>query len=244
MDISINSNKKTCSQAAAQKAAQLLREAIAQNGKASFVVATGASQLDFLASLTNQPDIDWSRTAMYHLDEYLGFKADHPASFRLYLNQRLVDLVHPGKVHFIAGEAADPQAECKRVGQIISREQIDAAFIGIGENGHLAFNDPPADFETDEPFIVVELDEACRRQQYGEGWFNSLDEVPKTAISMSMKQIMKAKAIVCTVPEKRKAQAVKDCFKGEVSPMHPASLLGKHPKVFLFLDEDSASLMD
>jgi glucosamine-6-phosphate deaminase len=167
----------------------------------------------------------------------------HPASFRRYLKERLVDVVHPGRVHFIQGEVADPAAECRRINAIIAQDTIDVAFVGIGENGHLAFNDPPADFDSEVPYIIVELDEACRRQQLGEGWFASLEEVPTTAISMSIQQIMKSGAIICTVPDKRKARAVKQCFEGEISPIHPASILRKHANAFVYLDEDAASLL-
>ena len=180
---------------------------------------------------------------MYHLDEYIGFSEDHPASFRRYLKERLVDVVRPGTVHFIQGEAADAAAECRRLNEIISQDKVDAAFVGIGENGHLAFNDPPADFETEMPYIIVQLDEACRRQQFGEGWFASLEEVPATAISMSIKQIMKSGSIICTVPDARKASPVKQCFEGEISPLHPASILRNHPQAYVYLDEPAASLL-
>ncbi len=243
MEIRIDKDKRECGIAAADKAEEVLKKTLAQKGRACFVVATGASQFDFLDSLTSCRGIDWSRTTMFHLDEYLGMAPDHPASFQRYLRERLVQKVHPGTVHFVDGLADDPRAECDRLKGLISREDVDAAFIGIGENGHLAFNDPPADFETEEPFIVVELDEACRRQQHGEGWFATFEEVPTRAISMSMRQIMKAGTIICTVPDQRKAQAVRDCFEGEVSPLRPASLLLEHDRAFLFLDEDSASLL-
>jgi len=221
-----------------------LRKAIAERGRASFITATGASQFEFLEALTRSKNIDWHKTTMYHLDEYIGFSGTHPASFRRYLKERLVDIVHPGTVHFIQGESANPASECQRLNEIITRDQIDAAFVGIGENGHLAFNDPPADFNTEEPYIIVKLDEDCRNQQFGEGWFASLDEVPRTAISMSIRQIMKSAAIVCTVPEKRKAEAVKACFEGDVSPRHPASILKQHPNAFIYLDSAAASLLD
>jgi glucosamine-6-phosphate deaminase len=152
-------------------------------------------------------------------------------------------MVHPGRVHFIQGEAADPAAECRRINQIISQDTIDVAFVGIGENGHLAFNDPPADFETERPYHIVQLDDACRHQQLAEGWFASLEEVPSTAISMSIRQIMKSEAIVCTVPDQRKAQAVKHCLEGEISPRHPASILRRHPNAFIYLDKAAASLL-
>jgi len=236
--------KDECGTAAAEKAAEILRKAIAARGQASFVAATGASQFEFLKALTKQTSIDWPRTTLYHLDEYIGLPADHPASFRRYLRERLIDLVHPGRVHFIQGDAEDPMAECARLNRLISGDRIDVAFVGIGENGHLAFNDPPADFRTEEAYRIVDLDEACRRQQMGEGWFPSLADVPGRAISMSIRQIMESEAIVATVPEKRKARAVKQCLEGEVSPWHPASILREHPNATIYLDKDSASLLD
>jgi glucosamine-6-phosphate deaminase len=243
MQIQVFQTKAECGAAAANKAAELLRKAIAAKSRASFITATGASQFEFMDVLTKQDGIDWEKTTMYHLDEYIGFSDDHPASFRRYLKERLVEKVHPGTVHFIQGETEDSKAECKRLNNFISQDKIDVAFVGIGENGHLAFNDPPADFDTEEPFILVELDEACRKQQLGEGWFSSLEDVPKAAISMSIQQIMKSEAIICTVPEKRKAQAVKECFEGEISPMHPASILRKHANAYIYLDKDAASLL-
>ena len=243
MEIRIDKDKRECGIAAADKAEEVLKETLAEKGRACFVVATGASQFDFLESLTSRQGIDWPRTTMFHLDEYIDIPEDHPASFRRYLRERLIDLVHPGTVHLVDGQNPDPRAECGRLKELISRETIDAAFIGIGENGHLAFNDPPADFETEEPYILVELDEACRRQQLGEGWFPTLEDVPTKAISMSMRQIMKAETIICTVPDERKARAVKDCFEGEVSPRRPASLLMEHGRAFLYLDRGSASLL-
>ena len=243
MKIEVHNSKRECGAAAAERAAEILRNGISTKGHASFIAATGASQFEFLKGLTGETSIDWKRTTMYHLDEYIGLPEDHPASFRLYLRERLIDRVNPGVVHLIRGDAEDPYAECRRLGGIISEGKIDVAFVGIGENGHLAFNDPPADFDTEDPYIVVELDEACRRQQLGEGWFRSLEEVPRRAISMSIRQIMKSHAIVCTVPDKRKAKAVKQCLEGEVSPRHPASILRKHSNAFLYLDRESASLL-
>jgi glucosamine-6-phosphate deaminase len=243
MKIEILGSKEECGAAAAKKAADILRKAIAGRGQASFLAATGASQFEFLRTLTQQTSIDWSRTTLYHLDEYIGLPADHPASFRRYLRERLIDPVHPGRVYLIQGDAEYPTAECVRLNQIISGDRIDVAFVGIGENGHLAFNDPPADFRAEEPYRIVELDEACRRQQMGEGWFSSLADVPGRAISMSIRQIMKSETIVATVPEKRKAQAVKRCLEGEVSPWNPASILQDHPRATIFLDWDSASLL-
>ena len=241
MKIEVFKTKAECGAAAADRGAQILKKTIAAKGRASFIVATGASQFDFMKSLTQKDGIDWQNTAMYHLDEYIGITERHPASFRRYLKERLVDVVQPGTVHFIQGEAADPAAECRRMNNIISQDKIDVAFVGIGENGHLAFNDPPADFDTELPFIIVELDIACRQQQFGEGWFATLEDVPTTAISMSIQQIMKSETIICTVPDDRKAKAVKQCFEGDVSPMHPASILREHANAFVYLDEPAAS---
>lgn len=241
MKIYILNSKENMGKAAAEKAAEILRKAIKEKGKANFIAATGASQFEFLDHLTKITSLEWGETTMFHLDEYIGLSEDHPASFRRYLQERLISKVHPGKVFLIAGDAPDPEEECERLNDIISQYEIDVAFVGIGENGHLAFNDPPADFETEKPYIIVELDTACRRQQLGEGWFNSLEEVPQKAISMSVNQIMKAKNIICTVPDKRKAQAVKDCFGGEeISPYYPASILKRHDHCYVFLDEQSA----
>jgi glucosamine-6-phosphate deaminase len=241
--IEVFKTRAECGAAAADRGAEILKQAIADKGRASFIVATGASQFDFMKALTQQAGIEWPNTTMYHLDEYIGISEDHPASFRRYLKERLVNVVHPGTVHFILGEVADPAAECRRMNDIISRDKIDVAFVGIGENGHLAFNDPPADFDTELPYIIVELDEACRQQQFGEGWFASLEDVPRTAISMSIQQILKSAAIICTVPDERKARAVKQCFEGEITPMHPASILRKHPDTYVYLDEPAASLL-
>jgi len=189
------------------------------------------------------PSIDWSKTIMFHLDEYIGIPETHLASFRKYLKEKLINKVNPGSVYLIKGDTKDPELECERLGKIIGQKEIDVAFVGIGENGHLAFNDPPADFNTEKPYIIVALDDACRMQQLGEGWFKSVDEVPRRAISMSIKQIMKSKNIICTVPGSRKAQAVKECIKDDISPYCPASILRKHRNAFLFLDKDSAKLL-
>ena len=243
MEMYVGENKKELGKAAAKKAEELLRDAIDRNGRAAFIAATGASQFEFLETLTGSSMIDWQKTTMFHLDEYAGMPESHPASFRRYLKERLIDKVHPGAVYLIKGDN-DPEKECERLNDIIFRYSIDAAFVGIGENGHLAFNDPPADFETEKPYIVVELDEKCRRQQFGEGWFRTLEEVPDKAISMSIKQIMKSKTIICTVPDKRKAEAVKNCIEGEISPLFPASILRKHPQMFMFLDKESSSLLE
>jgi len=246
--VKVYENKNSMGKAAAEEAAKILVDAIRKKGKATFIAATGASQFEFLENLTKNltsiSSIDWSKTSMFHLDEYVGLPETHPASFRRYLKERLINKVHPGNVHLIKGDAENPESECERLGKIIKQKEIDVAFVGIGENGHLAFNDPPADFDTEKPYLVVELDEACRKQQLGEGWFKSFDEVPKRAISMSIHQIMKSKNIICTVPDKRKAKAVKNCLEEEISPLYPASILRKNPQVYLYLDKYSASLIN
>jgi glucosamine-6-phosphate deaminase len=194
-----------------------------------------------------EPDINWNKVTGFHLDEYVGLAIDHPASFRGYLWQRFVSrLPLPLRAfHFLDGEAGEAAsaAECRRVGDILRQHPIDVAYVGIGENGHLAFNDPPADFDTEEPYLVVQLDDACRRQQLGEGWFPTFDDVPKQAISMSVRQIMKSGAIICTVPDERKAEAVRNSVEGEVSPKVPASILQRHKQCTLFLDTPAASLL-
>jgi glucosamine-6-phosphate deaminase len=243
MKIAVHLDADVMAGAAAETAARVLRDALQQKGRAAFVAATGASQFRFLKHLAAAPGIAWERTTMFHLDEYIGMSADHPASFRRYLRERLTSQVPIGTAHFIAGDAPDVAAEVERLNRLLAATPVDAAFVGIGENGHLAFNDPPADFATEIPYIVVQLDEACRRQQFGEGWFKTLDDVPRKAISMTIRQIMKAAHIVCTVPEKRKAQAVKACLEGEIGPMFPASILRTHRACHLFLDKESASLL-
>jgi glucosamine-6-phosphate deaminase len=237
-------DKVSLGEAAAAEAASALRDTIARQGRACVVAATGASQFEFLEALVLAPDVDWRRTVFFHLDEYVGLPASHAASFRRYLMDRLADRVHPGAFHFIEGDRPDPEAEARRVGELIRGCEIDEAFVGSGENGHLAFNDPPADIATDQPYIVVRLDEACRRQQLGEGWFESLEDVPRRAISMSIRQIMKSRRILCVVPDARKAPAVRDTLTREVSPWRPASALQRHPAATVYLDVDSAALLD
>jgi glucosamine-6-phosphate deaminase len=231
-------------QRAASDGARSLRSVLRERGSANIIVATGASQLEMLAALVAEEDIAWNRVTAFHLDEYVGLPITHPASFRRYLWERFHRLLPlPLKAfHYVDGEA-DPYAECKRLGAIIREHPIDVAFVGIGENGHLAFNDPPANFSTDEPYLVVNLDDACRRQQLGEGWFPIFHDVPKRAISMSCRQIVKSKHIVCTVPDRRKAEAVKGAVEGPITPMVPASILQEHPKMSLYLDPESASLV-
>jgi glucosamine-6-phosphate deaminase len=242
MDIKVFDTKSELGQAAAQDAAQIINQAINERDVAYVIAATGASQFEFLDSLA-QEDIDWTKIVFFHLDEYVDLPESHPASFRRYLNERLVSRLHPQTFHFLNGEANDVYEECCRVGDLIGRQTIDVAFVGIGENGHLAFNDPPADFGTEEPYIVVTLDDACRQQQVGEGWFKSIAEVPTRAISMSIKQILKSRNILCIIPDQRKAEAVRATVELEVSPIRPASILQEHERVTLYLDRDSSSLL-
>jgi len=220
-----------------------LQEALRDREEANLILATGASQFEMLQELVRH-DLDWKRVNCFHLDEYVGLPNTHPASFRRYLKERFCDQVDGLKsFHWVNGDNPDPAAECDRLGKIIRQHPIDVACVGIGENGHLAFNDPPADFETELPYLVVELDEACRRQQMGEGWFPTLEDVPTRAISMSIRQIMKSVSIVCTVPDQRKAQAVQAAVEGPVTPEVPASILQEHSRTTLVLDVASASLL-
>src|SRR6266550_1101594 len=210
MKILVSDNKVHNGQRAAHDGVELIRRAIAQRGEANIILATGASQFEMLAELTHANDLDWHRVTVFHLDEYAGLPITHPASFRLYLWQRFMSaLPLPLKERYFIDAEGDLEVECARLNAVIKTHAVDVAFIGIGENGHLAFNDPPADFETNEPYIVVKLDEACRRQQLGEGWFASLADVPARAISMSVRQILDARRILCIVPDQRKAEAVR-----------------------------------
>lgn len=227
---------------AASLGAELIRSAIERKGEATIIVATGASQFEMLKALVKE-NVDWSKVTAFHLDEYIGIPETHPASFRKYLKERFVELLPLKKFHYVSGEG-DPQEESDRLGALISKHQVDVAFIGIGENGHLAFNDPPADMETSDPFIVVELDLNCRKQQLGEGWFPTLEEVPLTAISMSIPQILKSEAIICAVPDERKARAIKGTVSGKVHKECPASVLQKHEKTWICLDPGSATLLN
>jgi glucosamine-6-phosphate deaminase len=226
--------------AAAADAARAIRAAIADRGSARIVAATGASQFDFLDALVRAEDIDWPRVELFHLDEYVGLPVDHPASFRRYLLDRLIGPAGIVCYHLLNGEA-DPARAAADVGAVLAERDPDVAFVGIGENAHLAFNDPPADFGTTEPYVIVTLDEACRRQQVGEGWFPALADVPARAISMSVRQILKAREIVAVVPDARKAQAVHACLEGPLSPMAPASILRTHPRATIYLDRASAA---
>jgi glucosamine-6-phosphate deaminase len=223
-----------------KNAARLLNQAIREKGEAVFVASTGKTQIRFLRNLVKEK-VDWSKTIMFHLDEYIGLSQKHKASFQHFLHKHLIDKVDIGKVYLINGKA-DPVKECDRLSRIISKLYIDVTFLGVGVNGHLAFNDPPADFRTRKPYRVVKLSKANKQQQVDEGWFKDIKYVPKKAISMSIRQIMKARNIICLVYGEHKAKAVKDCFYGKISPIHPASILQKHKKAVIYLDKKAAKI--
>jgi len=240
MKLCLEADCRAMSAAAAEHAAASLRRLLDRSGKARIVAATGASQLEFLRALTALTGIDWERVELFHLDEYVGIPESHPASFRRYLRENLIDKTGIRTYHFLDGTR--PVEEVMReVGRELSSAPIDVMFAGIGENGHLAFNDPPADFDTTDPYILVKLDEACRQQQVGEGWFARMDDVPTTAISMSIRQMMKANEMLVIVPDARKAFAVKSAVEGDVTALVPASIIRTHPNVTLYLDEPAAS---
>ncbi len=243
MLIKVFGDRVTLGRAAAQQAATAIRRAIAESGRARIIAATAASQLEFLDALTTAPGIDWAKVEAFHLDEYIGLPVTHPGSFRKMLLEQLVQKTGITHYHLLDGDADDAAEVVRRVGKELASMPIDIAFLGIGENGHIAFNDPPADFETEEPYIIVKLDEACRHQQVGEAWFADISQVPRQAISMSARQILKAREILAVVPGPRKAQAVKICLEGAVSPMAPASILRTHPSATVYLDQHSASLL-
>lgn len=228
--------------AAAALGAQAIAKAIAERGHANVVVATGASQFEMLEALVQHAEIDWSRVTAFHLDEYIGMPDTHPASFRRYLQERFVSqLPTLGALHFVHGDAEDLDAELARISGVLDQHPIDVMFAGIGENGHLAFNDPPADFTTTVAYKVVELDARCRMQQFGEGWFATFEDVPSQAISMTVQRILTSGIIILTVPDERKAEAVREVLEGPVTNIWPASILQQHPACHLFLDIPAAS---
>ncbi len=242
MVIKTFNDKRTLGAKAAEQAASAISRAIVQKGKARIIAATGASQFEFLEALTALPGLDWTKVEMFHLDEYVGIPDSHPASFCRYLRERLIQKTGITNYHLLSG-VENPAEVIRVAGQAIRSAPIDIAFVGIGENGHLAFNDPPANFDTEVPYLVVTLDEACRRQQMGEGWFPTLKDVPEHAISMSVKQILKSDEIICIVPDTRKANAVKACFEGKIGPMAPASILRTHANTTVYLDQQSSALL-
>lgn len=242
MNIRILKNAEELGRQAATYAASIINDSIRNNGKARIVLSTGASQFETLEALVGQ-EIDWSKVEMFHLDEYIGLPETHPASFRKYLKERFVSKVSSGmKVHYVNGEG-DIHSHIAALTEEIRKAPIDVAFIGIGENAHIAFNDPPADFDTKEAFKIVDLDEDCKKQQVGEGWFPTIDDVPKQAITMTVHQIMQSKVIISCVPHAVKAKAIKAFMENDVVNTVPATKLKEHDDFHLFLDVHSASLL-
>ena len=242
MRLRVLGDRNSLGEAAAAQGAAAIQRAIQERGRARIIGASAASQFEFLEKLTATPGIDWKRVELFHLDEYIGLPMTHPASFCKFLQDRLISKTGITNYHLLNGEK-EPAEVIRATNAAISAAPIDVAFVGIGENGHLAFNDPPADFETEEPYIAVNLDEACRRQQVGEGWFPDLEMVPKRAISMSVKQVLKAKEILAIVPGPKKAEAIKLCFDGPISPIAPSSILRTHSNATIYLDRESAALL-
>jgi glucosamine-6-phosphate deaminase len=243
MHLRVFEERNSLGKAAAEQAAAAIQKAIREKDKARIIGASAASQFEFLKALTAMPAIDWARVELFHLDEYIGLPMTHPASFCRFLQDRLISKTGIAQYHLLDGEK-DPTETIRRTNEAIGASPIDVAFVGIGENGHLAFNDPPADFETEEPYIVVNLDEACRRQQVGEGWFPDLQAVPTQAISMSVRQVLKSIEILAVVPGPKKAQAIQACFDGPISPNAPSSILRTHSNTTIYLDRESAALLN
>lgn len=244
MRLYIHDDAKTLGKQAGNEAGDLINAAVTAKGQARLVIATGASQFATLETLVARQDINWSKVECFHLDEYIGVPDTHPASFRRYLKERFVARVKSlGAFHGVGGDAADPDAECKRLGALIRTKPVDVLLLGIGENGHLAFNDPPADIITREPYLVVNLDEGCRRQQLGEGWFPNLEAVPRQAITMSMNFMLNATALVASVPDARKAEAVRGSVESALSPLMPGTYLRVHHRCSLHVDRAAASTL-
>jgi len=244
LQVQVFSTKREASREAAEVAADILRRAIAGRGSARMVVSTGNSQFDFIEALVADPDLDWNAVEAFHLDEYAGMPRTHPASFRLWLKTRLADRVPLRAMHYLNGDSPDLEAECRRYGALLAEAPIDAGFIGIGENGHIAFNDPAvADFADPFAIKIVQLDDACRRQQVGEGHFASIADVPERALSLTCPTIMGMSNLICCVPELRKARAVRDTIEGPITTSCPASILRTHGRAWLFLDAESSSLL-
>ncbi len=241
--VEIYDSSTAAGNAAAEKAAQVIRAAISNHGRARVIGATGNSQIPLVEALTKQ-DIDWTSVELFHMDEYAGMMPDHPSSFRYWIRTRIEEKVHPWRTHYLRGDAQDIEAEMRRYAQLLTAAPIDVAFVGFGENGHIAFNDPPvADFHDPETVKMITLDEACRRQQAGEGHFKDVDSVPPHALTITCTGLFRAEAWVCNVPDLRKAQAVKNALEGPVNESCPASLVRRHPNSYVFLDFGSASLL-
>ena len=244
LEVRVYPDQPALAAAAAREAADCLRAALARRGEARAILASATSQIQFLAALTAAPDLDWSRVTLFHMDEYLGLPADHPASFRRFLREHVAAKIRPRALHLIAGDAPQPLLEIARYTALLEAAPVDLCCLGIGENGHLAFNDPPvADFQDPHTLKLVQLDEGCRRQQVGEGCFPSLDAVPRYAYTLTVPTLCRAERLICVVPERRKARAVRDALRGPIHEACPASILRRQPHATLFLDADSAALL-
>ena len=241
MKLSISENSKELGRAAAADVAARLREAIALRGEARIVLSTGASQFDMFEALVEE-DVDWSKVDMFHLDEYIALPITHKASFRKYLQERFVDRVSLRSVNYVDTEG-DINNAIAAISEKLTETPVDIGLIGIGENGHIAFNDPPADFGTEACYIVVDLDDNCKRQQVREGWFPTPDDVPKQAVSMTVHRIMMCRSVISVVPHEVKAKAVAATLSTPVCPEVPATMLKMHPDWSLYLDKNSASLI-
>lgn len=242
--VGIYSTRQSMGLAAAADAAALIRNTVQERGQARIMIATGNSQLDVIDSLVKEPEVPWQATELFHMDEYLGIAADHPASFRRWIRKRVEEPLHGVRVNYIEGDAPDADAEIRRYTQLLEAAPIDLAFVGFGENGHIAFNDPPvADFHDPSMMRRVTLDEACRRQQVGEGHFRTIGDVPAEALTVTCSGLLRARAWICCVPEQRKAQAVSRALLGEISTECPASIVRTHPDARVYLDAESASVL-
>lgn len=243
MKLTVGENADVMGNMAADLAAEKINAAIASKGAARIVLSTGQSQFELLKHLVKK-DVAWDRVEMFHLDEYVGLPESHPASFRRYLKERFADIVHPKAAHYVNGDRGDLGAAIAELAKELRSAPIDVALIGIGENAHIAFNDPPADFETKEAYIVVDLDDACKRQQVGEGWFATPGDVPGQAVTMTVHQIMQAESVISVVPGKRKAQAIKSALGAAAATSDiPATKLREHKDWHLFLDKESEALL-
>lgn len=243
-DVTIYADKRSMGEAAAAHAAGILHDALSIRARARVIIGTGPSQDEMIRALIAAPGLDWSRVTVFHMDEYVGIAPSHPASFRLWLKTRVADVVHPGEVHYLAGDAPDLAAECRRYAALLAAAAIDIAFLGFGENGHIAFNDPHvADFADPEAVKVVEMDLRCRAQQVGEGHFPDVESMPRQALTLTCPTLLGAEHVVCSVPDRRKAEAVRDALEGPVTTKCPASAVRTHPRAAIFLDEASASLL-
>lgn len=244
MPVHVFASNEALGARAAADLAELLAQAIADHGSASIILATGNSQLSFMQALRALPTVEWTKIVVFHMDEYLGMSDQHPASFPKYIREKLVGHVHPRAFYPMRGDAPDVAAELKRYADLLAQHPADVCVLGIGENGHLAFNDPPADFYTDKTIHIVDLDHKCRMQQVGEGHFATIDDVPKQALSLTVPALLKARRVLAVVPEARKAEAVRAALQGPVTPDCPASILRTQSHVTMYLDVDSAGMLE